>query len=155
MKYVLIKLYLWQHQLLADLRKLQNIALLVARFYIAQVFFLSGLTKIVNWNNTLYLFQNEYKVPFLPSELAAWLGTSGELILPVFLIMGLLGRFSAIGLFVVNLMAAVSLVEIAPAALSQHMLWGSLLVALTILGAGRISLDSWLKQWAHKTLGCD
>lgn len=155
MKYTLIKLFYWQHQLWANLMKLRNIALLVTRFYIAQVFFRSGLTKFVDWDSTLYLFRNEYQVPFLSPDMAAWLGTGGELVLPALLTLGLFGRFSAISLFVVNLVAAVSLVEIAPAALSQHMLWGSLLITLTILGAGKISLDYWFEQKASKILRCN
>lgn len=143
-KHFVISTYRWQHRLLTHLEVLQTPLLLLARIYVAQVFFLSGLTKIVNWDSTLFLFQEEYQVPFLPPELAAWLGTGGELLLPIFLSLGLLGRFSAIGLFVVNLMAVLSLVEIPTAALSQHFLWGLLLIAITIFGVGSISIDNWI-----------
>jgi len=34
------------------------------------------------------LFEEEYSVPFIPFELAAYLGTAGELILPVLLVLG-------------------------------------------------------------------
>lgn len=53
------------------LDNLQAPAALLARLYMAQVFFLSGLTKLRDWGTTLALFQNEYKVPLLPPELAA------------------------------------------------------------------------------------
>ena len=59
------------------------LAALVARAYLAQVFFLSGLTKIRDWDTTLLLFTEEYRVPLLPPDLAAVLGTAGELVLPV------------------------------------------------------------------------
>ena len=122
----------------------QGLASLLARLYVAQVFFLSGLTKLRDWSVTLALFEDEYQVPLLPPELAAYLGTAGELALPVLLVMGLGGRFAALGLSVVNVMAVLSLSEIAPAALLGHQLWGALLLLLALWGAGPWSLDAWL-----------
>lgn len=123
---------------------LQPLAALLARLYIAQVFFLSGLTKLRDWETTVALFTDEYKVPLLPPAAAAFMGTAGELVLPVLLVLGLAGRFSALGLFVVNAVAVISLSEIAPAALQQHVFWGSLLAGLAIYGVGPWSLDRWL-----------
>jgi len=123
---------------------LQPLAALLARLYIAQVFFLSGLTKLRDWEVTVALFTDEYKVPLLPPAAAAFMGTAGELVLPVLLVLGLGGRFSALGLFVVNAVAVISLSEIAPAALQQHVFWGSLLAGLAIYGLGPWSLDRWL-----------
>lgn len=123
---------------------LQPLAALLARLYIAQVFFLSGLTKLRDWETTVALFTDEYKVPLLPPAAAAFMGTAGELVLPVLLVLGLAGRFSALGLFVVNAVAVISLSEIAPAALQQHVFWGSLLAGLAIYGLGPWSLDRWL-----------
>ena len=122
----------------------QPLAALLARLYVAQVFFLSGLTKIRDWETTVSLFTDEYKVPYLSPELAALLGTAGELVLPVLLVLGLLGRFAALGLFVVNAIAVISLSEIAPAALQQHITWGVLLALLAIYGCGKWALDHWL-----------
>jgi putative oxidoreductase len=127
-----------------SLDALQPLAALLARLYIAQVFFLSGLTKLRDWDTTVALFTDEYKVPFLPPAAAAFMGTAGELVLPVLLVLGLGGRFSALGLFVVNAVAVISLSEIAPAALQQHVFWGSLLAGLAIYGLGPWSLDRWL-----------
>ncbi len=87
---------------IAGLEALQPLALLAARLYLAQVFFLAGLSKLRDWDITLALFADEYQVPLLPSELAAWLGTGGELVLPVLLALGLFGRFAALGLFIVE-----------------------------------------------------
>lgn len=125
---------------------LQPLAALAARVYVAQVFFLSGLTKLRDWGTTVALFTDEYKVPLLSPTVAAVLGTAGELVLPVLLVVGLAGRFSAIGLFVVNAVAVIALSEIAPAALQQHILWGALLAALAIYGMGPWSVDRWLKR---------
>ena len=125
---------------------LQPLAALLARLYVAQVFFLSGLTKLRDWGTTVALFTDEYKVPLLSPTVAAAMGTAGELVLPVLLVLGLAGRFSALGLFVVNAVAVISLSEIAPAAMQQHILWGTLLAALAIYGLGPWALDKRLKR---------
>ena len=125
------------------LEALQPPALLAARLYVGAAFFRSGLTKIADWDTTLALFQDEYQVPLLPPELAAVMGTAGELALPVLLVLGLFGRFGALGLTVVNVVAVLSLQEIAPAALAQHELWGVLLAAVVLWGPGRWSADAW------------
>jgi putative oxidoreductase len=132
----------------ALLEALQPLAQLAARLYVAQVFLLSGLTKIRSWETTLALFEDEYRVPLLSPPVAAFMGTAGELVLPVLLALGLGGRFAAAGLFVVNAVAVVSLAEIPPAALQQHQFWGSLLLALLLWGPGRWSIDAWLaRRW--------
>ena len=136
-------LALWQ-TVARGLASLQPAAALAARLYLAQVFFLSGLTKLRDWDTTLALFTDEYKVPLLPPALAAVMGTAGELVLPVLLVLGLGGRFAALGLFVVNAVAVVSLQEIAPPALQQHVFWGSLLAGLAIYGPGAWSLERWV-----------
>lgn len=124
------------------------LAALVARAYLAQAFFLSGLTKLRDWDTTLLLFTEEYRVPVLSPGVAAVMGTTGELVLPVLLLFGLAGRFAALGLSVVNAVAVVSLADIAPAALQQHITWGVLLAALALHGVGRWSVDGrWLHPW--------
>lgn len=120
---------------------LQPVAALAARLYVAQVFFMSGLTKIRDWDTTLALFMDEYKVPVLSPAVAAAMGTAGELVLPVLLAVGIGSRFAALGLSVVNVVAVLSLAEIAPAAFQQHVLWGTLLAGVAIYGPGRFSLD--------------
>lgn len=52
------------------------------RRWVAWVFFASGLTKIKSRSSAIYLFGYGYKVPLLPPETAAYLGTAAELILP-------------------------------------------------------------------------
>jgi putative oxidoreductase len=127
------------------LESLQPLALLAARLFVAQAFFASGLTKLRDWDITLALFEDEYHVPLLPPELAAVLGTGGELVLPVLLVLGLGGRFAAAGLSVVNVVAVLSLSDIPPAALQQHQFWGSLLLGVLLWGPGRWSVDAWLQ----------
>jgi putative oxidoreductase len=122
---------------------LQAPAALAARIFVGMAFFRSGLTKIADWDTTLALFTDEYHVPLLPPHVAAVAGTFGELFFPVLLILGLFGRFSAMSLFCVNIMAVVSLSEIAPAALQQHQFWGALLLSLVLWGPGKWSVDAW------------
>lgn len=136
-------LALWD-RLEQGLSALQPLAALLARLYVAQVFFLSGLTKLRDWDITLALFADEYHVPLLSPAVAAMLGTAGELVLPVLLVLGLAGRFAALGLGVVNAVAVVSLAEIAPAALQQHITWGVLLATLALYGCGPWSLARWV-----------
>jgi putative oxidoreductase len=124
------------------LEALQPLAQLLARLYVARVFLLSGLTKIRSWDTTLALFTDEYHVPLLPPHLAAVMGTGGELVLPVLLALGLGGRFAALGLLVLNAVAAISLPGVAEAALQQHVFWGSLILGLLLWGPGRWSMDN-------------
>ena len=135
---------------IAALDSAQPLALLAARLYVAQVFFQSGLTKLRDWDTTLALFMDEYKVPLLPPEVAAAAGTAGELVLPVLLALGLGGRFAAAGLSVVNAVAVISLAEIAPAALQQHILWGCLLIGILLWGPGRWALDRFVPAWLQR-----
>lgn len=128
---------------LGALEALQPLAQLVARLYVAKVFMLSGLTKVRDWETTLALFMDEYHVPLLPSQAAAWLGTGAELLLPVLLALGLGGRVAALGLFVVNAVAVISLMDVPDAALQLHVFWGSLLIGLVLWGPGRWSVDAW------------
>lgn len=132
--------------LAALVHQLRSLSLLLARLHVAQVFFLSGLSKLRDWSSTLALFEDEYHVPLLPSEIAAYVGTGGELLLPVFLALGLAGRFAALGLSVMNVVAVVSLAEIAPAALAGHQLWGAMLAVIALWGSGQWSLDAWLAR---------
>lgn len=127
---------------------LQSLALLAARLHVSWVFFKAGLTKIQDWGTTLFLFEEEYAVPLLPPEAAAYLGTFGELFFPLLVALGLFGRFGALGLFVVNVVAVLALEDIPPAAFQQHVVWGLLLAAIVIWGAGKASLDKLiLKFW--------
>jgi len=132
------------------LNALQSPLALFGRLYVAQAFFLSGLTKLRDWDTTLALFQDEYHVPLLPPELAAYMGTCGEIALPVLLVAGLTGRFAPLGLSVVNVMAVLSLTDIAPAALQQHISWGIVLAALAVFGTGRWTLDQLMERMGRK-----
>jgi putative oxidoreductase len=136
------------------LDSLRPAAALAARIYLAQVFFLAGLTKIRDWDITRLLFAEEYAVPLLSPDVAAVLGTGAELVLPVLLVLGLAGRFAAVGLSVVNFVAVISLTDIAPVALQQHITWGVLLTVLVLHGLGKWTIDClWLRPRIECRLG--
>jgi putative oxidoreductase len=120
---------------------------LAIRLYVAQVFIHSGLTKIQSWDSTLALFANEYSVPLLPPELAAYLGTAAELCLPPLLALGLAGRLTAAALFVFNLVAAMSYPDISEAGIKDHILWGALLAVTFFHGPGKLSADYLVHRW--------
>lgn len=124
---------------------------LVIRLWVANVFFKSGLTKMQNWDGTLYLFQNEYHVPLLPPELAAYAGTATELFFPVLLTLGLGTRFAAAVLFVFNIVAVLSYPDLGEVGLKDHQYWGLLLLVPLLHGPGKIAVDYLLqKRFANK-----
>jgi putative oxidoreductase len=138
---LLAKPWILGERAIALLEHAQPAAQLLARWYVGAVFFRSGMTKFHDWGTTLALFMDEYHVPFLNPTLAAYMGTTAELLLPGFLVLGLGGRFAAAGLFVLNIVAVFSLDDIPVAALQQHVFWGSILAGLLLWGPGRWSLD--------------
>ena len=130
---------------------LANFFALYLRVWVSWVFLKSGMLKLESWDQTLSLFKDEYRVPLLPPTLAAYVGTFGELFFPIFVILGLAGRLSAIGLFAVNAMAVISyahvlLAEGSEALARQHYLWGLGLLVIVFYGPGALSVDKWLAR---------
>ena len=104
----------------------------------ATVFWNSAMTKLANWDTTIELFTDEYKVPLLPPELAANLALSIELTTPVLLVLGLLTRAAALVLLG---MTTVIEIFVYPQAWSTHIQWAAMLLVLLCRGAGTLSLD--------------
>lgn len=148
-KTAVIKIRSWWACVEKQFDHMAPVADLVARLYIAKVFFSSGLNKIQDWDSTLYLFQEEYHVPFLSPEVAAVMGTAGELGFSVLLAAGLFTRFAACGLFFMNVMAVISYYDSlkdSPAALQDHLEWGILLAILFTSQVRQLTLDHLIKQ---------
>ena len=136
---------------------------LLARFSIAAVFWLSGQTKVeglaidivggefsLGWPrlapNAVALFQDEYRLPLLPPELAATLAATAEHVLPLMLLFGLGTRIAALGL---PGMTLVIQLFVYPGAYATHGTWVALLLLLAARGGGVVSLDHWLAtRWA-------
>ena len=117
---------------------LAPLANLAARIYVGMDFFRSGLLKFDDFEETLELFADDFVLPFMPPEPAAYLATAGELVLPVLLFLGLFTRFAAAGLFT---MAVVIEIWVFPGTM-QHYYWMLILGMLLGYGGGKLSLDS-------------
>lgn len=113
------------------------------RLAVATVFWNSGTTKLANWDATLQLFEDDYKVPLLPPDIAAHIAASIELSTPVLLVLGLLTRPVALVLLG---MTTVIEVFVYPLAWPTHIQWAAMLLVLLCRGAGRFSLDHWLSR---------
>ena len=127
--------------------------LLVARVGIASVFFLSGRTKVTGLltlkPSTFQLFQYEYALPLVPSDLAAHLATYAEHLFPILLVLGLLTRPAAAALLA---MTAVIEIFVYPDAWPTHLTWAGLLLPLVVYGAGRWSLDQlFFRATSHRS----
>ncbi|MGH8129083.1 MAG: DoxX family protein [Gammaproteobacteria bacterium] len=110
------------------------------RFAVATVFWNSAMTHLANWQATLYLFETDYRLPFLPPHPAAYTAVSIEVIAPILLILGLLTRPAAAVLIG---MTAVIEIFVYPQAWPTHIQWWAMLLVLFARGPGKISLD-WL-----------
>lgn len=124
-----------------------TILLLFTRLWVASIFLKSGYLKLTTWDSTLYLFEEEYQVPLIPWEIAAYLATAAELILPMFLILGLFSRPMAAVLFIFNIIAVISYPVIWESGFYDHQLWGLMILINIVWGAGAISIDKYLKKY--------
>lgn len=119
-----------------------SFGLLAARLGVAAVFFQSGRTKVEGVltlkPSTLYLFEEEYRVPLLPPDAAAHLATYAEHLFPLLLVVGLATRVSALALLG---MTAVIQIFVYPEAWPTHLSWAGLLLVLIAMGPGRWSAD--------------
>jgi len=133
---------------------------LIGRFSIAAVFWKSGQTKIegfaldfisgefaFGWpslsDSAVALFQEEYKLPLIPPELAAPLAAFAEHFFPVLILIGLATRFSALALLVMTLTIQIF---VYPDAYPTHGVWAAVLLFLVARGAGVISVDHLLMK---------
>lgn len=139
--------------LLRFLDNFRSLGDLIARFWVAYIFFTSAMSKITDWGATIVLFKYEYAVPFFSPEVAAYIGTGLEFILPVFLVLGLGGRLFIFAFFIYNVVCVVSFhflwTPAGATGLADHINWGLLLLLLMVNGAGKYSLDYLL----HKRYG--
>ncbi len=117
------------------------------RFALATVFWSSGTTKLANWDTTLALFRDEYHLPVLPPETAAYMAAAIELSAPILLVLGLLTRPTAAVLLTMTLVIEIF---VYPLAWPTHIQWAAMLLVLLCRGAGAISVDRVL--W-RKTMG--
>jgi len=116
-----------------------DVLILVARAATFSVFIHSGLQKLSDWNATLMLFRDEYKVPILPPEVAAYMAASMELGLSSLVLLGFATRISALGLLG---MVSVIQIFVYPQAWPDHIQWLAFMIFIVCRGPGAYSLDA-------------
>ncbi len=121
-----------------------SIIALIGRLAIGLAFWNSGRSKVDGWNifhvndRTLFLFKEEYKLPYVPSEWAALAAQIAEHVLPALIIIGLATRFSALGLLIMTLVIQIL---VYPNAYVVHGTWAAVLLMLIKFGPGTLSVD--------------
>lgn len=142
--------------LVRGLSGLGPVVLLLFRVWVALAFWRAGVVKIEDPSGTSYLFNNEYHVPLLAGDAAAFPGTWIELISPWFLLLGLGGRLTAAFLFVHNIIAVISYPDLWPhgfwtsligSDFNDHKVWAMMLLAVIAWGPGVLSIDRWLARF--------
>lgn len=116
---------------------------LPARLAVATVFWNSGTSKLANWNTTIELFTEEYRVPVLSPEFAATMAASIELTTPALLVLGLLTRPAALVLLG---MTAFIEIFVYPQAWPTHIQWAAMLLVLLCRGPGQFSVDHLVRR---------
>jgi putative oxidoreductase len=139
-----------------------SLVALFVRIVAAHPFFVSGQTKVEGpqigatiWgqelsytlptsikDSTFALFSQEYKVPFISPDIAAYLATAFECVLPILLVLGLLTRLSALGLLAMTLV--IQLFVFPEAWWTVHAYWAALLLVLIARGPGALAIDQLL-----------
>lgn len=121
------------------------ILLLSLRIIIALVFYRSGMSKLANFEATVFLFEEDYQVPLLPPMIAAYMATATELIAAYLLFAGFATRIAAAALF-----ALTCVIQFLVISNHEHFYWFSILGTLIIYGGGLLSLDHFLKKFTSK-----
>jgi len=113
------------------------------RFAVAWIFWNAGQVKLINWQRTIELFTDEYRVPLLPPEVAASMALSIEIAGPILLVLGL---FTRAAVLVLLGMTAVIQTFVYPDAWPTHLQWTAMMLVLLCRGAGAVSLDHFAWQ---------
>ncbi len=124
-----------------------DIVYLFVRIAAAHVFWASGRTKVDGFALkpiTIDLFRDEYALPVIPPEIAAYMAAIAEHALPILLVIGLASRLSAAGLAVMTLV--IQFLVYPDAWWPQHSLWLGLLLVIVASGPGRLSIDHLLSR---------
>ena len=129
---------------------------LIIRIYISYIFFSSALLKLPagflwigkgsDWDTTIFLFAEEYSVPLLSPEFAAYSATFFEITCPVLLVLGIWARGGA---FILLFMTAV--IEFTYKSYPEHIFWALLLGHIIFKGAGKISIDHFIRKKYYKS----
>jgi putative oxidoreductase len=108
------------------------------RLAVGATFFRSGMNKVESFDTAITLFREEYRLPFLPPELAAYLGTAVELSASVLLVLGLFARLGAAAVLAMTLVIQFL---VYPENWPEHLMWASILAYVLSRGPGALSID--------------
>jgi putative oxidoreductase len=126
----------------AIVRRLDGMPIWIAEIFLrlgpALVFWRSGQQKLASWDSTVLLFENEYNVPVLPPELAAYLAVGVEHVAPAMLVLGLGARLGAAAMLG---MTIVIQFFVYPESFPDHALWAGPLLYIMLRGPGVLSVD--------------
>ena len=89
------------------------------------------------------LYRDEYKLPFVPPEIAAPMAATAEHLFPLLLLIGLGTRFSALALLGMTLVIEIF---VYPDAYPTHGTWAAIFLFLMARGPGVLSVDHWLTR---------
>jgi len=128
--------------IIPKLESLTMLPVFLMRLWVANIFWKSGLTKIDNWDTTVFLFKEEYAVPLLSPEVAAYMGTAGELTAPIMIALGLGGRVGAVMLLIMT-----AVIEFSYQSFASHQVWALMLLLILFYGPGKISIDHWIRKY--------
>ena len=144
---------------------IQALASLALRFALALPFWKSGLTR---WDGflqlrpaTLYFYEELYKPTILGKtyaipypDIAAWVASFAEILLPAALVIGFATRLSALGLLVMTLViyATYQSLGVSPDQWQTETLpWAAMALALIAYGPGGISIDALIRHsWRRR-----
>jgi putative oxidoreductase len=120
--------------------------LLFVRIVAGHVFWAAGETRRADgtWfglkEGQIDLFRDEFHMPY--PEIMAPLTMTMEHLLPILLVLGLFGRFAALGMTVMTLVIQFFIYP--DAWWTEHSLWLGLLLVVLVRGPGAWSLDRWV-----------
>ena len=108
------------------------------------------MAKLANWDTTISLFTDDYKVPILSPDVAAHMAAAIELTTPVLLVLGVFTRPAALILLGMTMVIEVF---VYPQAWPTHIQWAAMLLILLSRGAGELSIDHLLWRRFGPLLG--
>lgn len=134
----------------------EPVGLLGLRLGIGLVFWKSASTRFDGFglsDQAIFLFQEIYRVPLLPPEVAAYFGTFAEAGGAWLLFLGLFTRLGALALLGVTAMIQF-VVPLTGDGITfnpvELFLWGGALVTLLARGGGALSIDAIVGKFLHR-----
>ena len=131
-----------------------SILAVVIRLWMASIFWKSGLTKVEVTSiagvevplpfilqDTYDLFEYEYNVPLLPVVVATVLATATEVIASIMLAIGFGARIAAFAFICMTVV-----IQFTYQMHDAHYMWMMLLGIILTLGAGRFSIDHFIRK---------